>query len=894
MLHRMLFLLGALALLVAVAIAAVPAPPPPPVWRAQVHYRINAFGTERIRQYQELMRFLARHGFVRDDVPEPEEAEDPTHVLVSGTVPDNQARSLLGNRNVKTIQIVPKDAKVPEDKKQLVRVDLQLAEGLTPEGQSRLHEQTREVLAKLNFRHAVGYDHRGYTRVLGAIPAAALDQLLQDLRKAPVGKDQTAPFPSVWAIRLTEVHPDLPTLAPAPRQTPPPPSEAKLTREVRDFLADKEKANQPRRLEVLLATSPDNDNRTWSRELLATVPEVVLEGRVGSVVAIILRPNRARDLAAVPEVLAIRLPVAARAGTQVRGGSEENWTPLFESTGLARLHKFRYRGKGTRVAVIDTDFSGWEGLRGKALLPGTTLVDLTAERNADLLPDPFKGQAPGPGARRAVTLQRAAPEAELTLVRIDPAAPYMLYQVARAIHGDNPLSLNLENRAADIDSQRRGLNARRDILLEERKLAAEIFEERSDVEKQLLAQAEKERLTPEAVQKLKAFEQMPREAIPRLLYEVAQMVFNRDEAAQTARVRRYLDHLKAVEQLRGIRVVTSALVWDEGLPVDGTSTLTRFFDDRPFRTALWFQAAGDVRGQSWVGPFRDADHNGLVELSPPEAPLPAGSWSPELSFLAWRHDGTSKELPAGARLRVTLQWREAHEAVYSNVGEDAYREPLARGPRGSGPPVLTILRQFDPEGKRRPADDMEIVAQSSGPALRLGQTPSGATYEVAVDLVVREAGRYAVRIEAQAPAGTLPRGAATVPAAAREGEMQLRLFVTTREGTGRAVWRDFVTDAGSLGVPGDARAAVTVGAANKLGQRQPYSAGGAPFAAELLAKPDLLAYDGESGTAEAAAFAAGVAAAVRSGGASRASAVPSMRGPGGLLQVPAEWPQTGR
>ena len=42
--------------------------------------------------------------------------------------------------------------------------------------------------------------------------------------------------------------------------------------------------------------------------------------------------------------------------------------------------------------------------------------------------------------------------------------------------------------------------------------------------------------------------------------------------------------------LKGVRVVANSLVWAEGYPVDGSSALSRYFDDKPFRAALWFQS----------------------------------------------------------------------------------------------------------------------------------------------------------------------------------------------------------------------------------------------------------------------------------------------------------------
>jgi hypothetical protein len=57
----------------------------------------------------------------------------------------------------------------------------------------------------------------------------------------------------------------------------------------------------------------------------------------------------------------------------------------------------------------------------------------------------------------------------------------------------------------------------------------------------------------------------------------------------------------ALQGLRGAQVVASPLAWHEGHPVDGSGALSRYFDDRPFKAALWFQAAGDTRGDEGDG-----------------------------------------------------------------------------------------------------------------------------------------------------------------------------------------------------------------------------------------------------------------------------------------------------
>ena len=50
----------------------------------------------------------------------------------------------------------------------------------------------------------------------------------------------------------------------------------------------------------------------------------------------------------------------------------------FLGSGAARLHAKGHRGKGTRLAIVDSDFRGWEAVVGDGLPAKTTLLDLTA------------------------------------------------------------------------------------------------------------------------------------------------------------------------------------------------------------------------------------------------------------------------------------------------------------------------------------------------------------------------------------------------------------------------------------------------------------------------------------------------------------------------------------
>jgi hypothetical protein len=849
--RRHLLAFASLFFLWATVLAQPAAPKGPAEYDATLHFRIDAVGNDRIAQYLAMVRHLRSVGFQRDPNEDTVgEAEDPRANRMRGTIAAGKVNLLLNDRHVKSVLLLPRGQKPPADKEARVRVDLRLRSGLALERQRLLADQARTVLTTLGYRDAVGYDHLGHTRLLGTIPAERLETLLEDLRRQPAAANQGPPLETIAPIRVILARPDLPP--PAARPAPPavPAGQERIGPDLRAVLQDEMKAAQATRLEVLLAVTPEDRDREWVK----TLAGVTVEGRIGSVVTVHGRAQSALDLVALPGVVGVRLPRAGQ--SQVLNPARKEDVRVLQSSGAARLHALGHRGKGTRIAVVDDDFRGWEELAGKGLPEETTLVDLTAERNRSLEPDAFpRGKGPGSGTRCALAVMAAAPDAELTLIRVDAAAPYMLQIAARAISGDPLHALALEQRLAELTRDRGAINQRRVDLLPERRAVLSEFGDEGEVAERRAAFLKK------------------------------QAVLDRDERDLNERAKRFVEHYRALQGLRGIRVVASALTWPDGYPADGSSALSRWFDDRPFRAALWFQSAGDTRGQAWTGLFRDADGNGVMEFAPLDTTLPPGTWTPELAFLAWQpvSGAQATDLPAGTRLRLSIQWREAHDPSLWRSGEDAYREPVFQ-------PRLVVLRQADSAGARQPADDMEVVAESVGLPLRLEAGPRSGTYEQVVEFRVAQPGRYAVRIEGRLPENDLPRGTPVLPTAQRQIEIHPRVFVRTLGGPGRAVFADYATNAASLGMPADAHALVTVGAADAAGRPEPFSAAGAPHNMALLTKPDVLEFDAGDGTGVAAAYAAGLVATLRSAGvglyAWRELAAIQR---GGLLRVPADW-----
>jgi hypothetical protein len=843
------------------------APPPPKEYDVHIRYRIDAGRTERLQQYLALTKWLASIGFTIDPTLD-DDPSDPYETRLRGTIAsanvprffaDPATRREFADPRIRSLLLLPAGFKVPEESATPVKVQLELAGGLPLARQWILAEQVRVKLGQLGFQEAVGYDHRGHTRMVGTIPAANLETLLKDLRWQPGGwlapplpiARLPEPLRTIDPILVTEVIPEPPGVPPAKNLGKAPLLEEgdprqKVSLDLRALMA-REDAPKRVRMEVILVLTPDAGDTTWQRVLTLAGRNLMIEGRLGPVVTVVASPGQALQLAESPLVSVVRLPrptVSALLPAGDRKGDNQN---ALRDSGLERWQARGFRGRGVRVAIIDSDFRGYESFQGKQLPAKLRYVDFTAERNITLLPDEFSSAptAIGSGTQAALGVAQAAPEADLTLIRVDPAAPYQVEEAARLMNGESVRTEALFQRGIDLQSDQEGLRLRRDDLNRERRAILNDFS------------------TDEAAMQRRD-EHFKKAAD-----------LERDELALEERQGRFLALLRAYQDLRGIQVVSSNVVWNTGYPVDGSHPLTRYFNDHPKRTALWFQSAGNTTRQTWTGLFRDVDGNGVMEFAPLAVPLRPDRWTPELNFLGWQPfwKAQSPDLPAKAQLRLSIQWREAHDPDLYQAGEDAYRKPLANL-------QLLVLRQRDPSGTLLPADDLEVVARSVGLPQRLNNHPAFATYEQTVEFTADPAGRYAVRVEGRKPAGTRPAAVPTLPILEQTWELWPRLTVEVLDEpsrqAGRPVFLDYFTALGSLGAPADAQGVITVGAADATGNPQPYSTSGPPWNRDLLVKPDVLVFDGFrlglAGVAEiygsnlATPFAAGMAAAMFSAG----------------------------
>jgi hypothetical protein len=907
------FLLASLVALTLSGVASAQ-PPAPKQYNVQIRYQILAPRDQYIAHYKAMLQHLKSVGFKH--TPGEDDESDPSLHILTGTLSSDTdarqaARKLLDNLFVKAILLTPPDFKLPADPEQMVRVQMQLASGLPPRRQRELFDQTLVKLGELKvykedggdktppavFQEAIGYDHRNFTRMVGLMPAGQLEALLFDLREQPAGwltpiipvNSLPVPLRYVSPVLLTEVL----GVSPASKELKVLEFEegkeyfAKVSPGVRKLDKDAKRV----RLEVILAVRPDDADRSWRKTLVSAAPGVVLEGRLGEVVTLSAPAAAVGPLAKLSLVSTVRLPHSGQQELVTLPGFKTDNAQALKASGLEALHKKGHRGKKVRLAIVDGDFRGYEKLIASKRLPATTrYVDLTRERNRDLAPDPFHGNPAelGHGPQSALAAVLAAPDVELTLVRVDPATPFQLRDLMLYLSGEAVVSESLKEREDELEVERFNLEERRKVILAERREVLEDFG--MDESKKKFREAFfKKEAQLEADQK--------------------------DHRQRLGRLTRLQEELL---ELKGIQIVSSSLIWDTQYPLGSLSPLNRFIDLHSFPSPpdklpliclhgelqakvvqkrppfLWFQSAGNTRGQSWAGLLQDSDGNGVLEFAPPGSLLKKDRWTSELNFLAWQpYTGAmAAKLPAKARVRVTLQWSEPHEPdLFWRPGRaDFYRNPLAQL-------RLQVLRQLE-------GDFLEAVAHSVELPQRLENRPSYSVYEQAVEFTVDEPGPFALRVqrrrpeewvvgphpvtgrpgmwllEGLVPTGILPLGEPSLPITRKSWELRPRIFVEVVDGVsrrqGRAVFADYRTDAGSMGVPGGARNVITVGATDFTNQPRPYSATGSPPGEELLRGPDVLTYDGLDvgsgagprayGANLATPFAAGTAAAILSSG----------------------------
>ena len=886
------------------------APPPPAKYVCTFRYRLPMARNPHVAAFDRMIEDLQALKFEFDpplaDRPE-SDREDTTKIYMKGLLPSDQVRRLMAQPSVANIFLVPEGYKLPDDLAVPVRISIDLAGGLQSDEQKTLADQTRLILQLLGFREGVGYDDRGragrqHSRLVGQIPGKNLELLLKDLRLQPAGWFDSnlvfdklpTPLRDVNPAQVVEV---IPEPQPMDDLKEPAPRSPVYLEKIAGDLWDLSQTRKDDLLRVQIVFSGEPPVDVMRREIGQVAATFQFEGVLGNVMIGSVAGDQVSVVASMPRVSVVRLPRVTMPDVEPTTKSVVDTKGVLEKSGAAELHASGHRGRGIRVAILDHDFRQWKQYVAAGKLPkNTQMLDLTVERSFDILPTPMgEEDVAGHGTVSASIAALGAPDAELTLIRIEPTAPYQIVEVLDYFKG-GPFSQLLVRRFEEHQKVRSELGIKRQELAAERASFLKNFPNEAELNQDdlfsFLGPAYGWVFSDRELHRLKVIHEA----------KLERELSDRED--------RYKVVLERIRTLVGIDMLVTPYVWNDGFPLGGSSPLSRWFDARalikPGPTtrpeALVFQSAGNTRGQSWTGLYRDVDRNGSMEFAPPDQPLLPGRWNRELNFVGWQpYDGArKKEIPKESRLHVSLQWREPHEPDYFSLGDaDQYQKPLVAM-------KITLLRQIDPDTKTLSADMFEVVGRTSGLPQRIQHLPASAMYELNLDANIDKEGVHAIRIERQVdrewvlenlkseyvrptfylvknliPTGLRPLGAPSLPVVETNWEFKPRLYVeaigdkTRRQG--RPVLADYATDQGTLAVPGDARTISAVTAMTLDGRTTPYAVVGSPAYIDLAQKHVIFGYDAigeETGAAYGAdranAFAAGLAASLLSSGKSHA------------------------
>jgi hypothetical protein len=462
--HALVFL-AALALGPA-ALAQPLKPAVPESYDVRFRYRIHTDRDERIRQFKAMAEFVQKLGFKKDELLDDDlDIFDPTAELFTGTIPGANGFKLLEQPSIRTVILTPSGQKWPEDAKAPVQVRLHLTAEHNGTAQRLFHDQAVEQLNLLGFIEAAGYDHAGYSIARGTLPAGKLPRLLKDLRTLPGGWFAAAtpkellplPLRAKLPIRVIEVLPDFPADVVSTVAALAAPN--KFEPAVRAIMDDAMKQSAPLVVEAVLEERPDTTSRTARTALQRLAEGAFIEGIVGVVATV--RVQKATDLEAIaksPYVRTIRMP---RVGGETVKAAEGGSNAFVKESRLDSLHSKGFRGAGVRAVILASDFPDYA-----AKLPkGVKFIDLTGEVNPTIEPAPVLRV--GSGTAAAVAFHEAAPLAELTLVRIDPAAFHQQLTATRAVLGETGFSEGQLARLEEMGIAQDRLAARRRLAIDE-------------------------------------------------------------------------------------------------------------------------------------------------------------------------------------------------------------------------------------------------------------------------------------------------------------------------------------------------------------------------------------------------------------------------------------------
>jgi len=669
----------------------------------RVKFRIQVYGVERIRQVDEMLKFLKATGFTTTDENLFEKLQDESVSSFDGTIQLGKENKCINPRWIYSVTTWPVGSEDPYKSEGPVRIEVEFPQYMQNKKQLEFWEDVKNSLSKIGFINAVSYNPELFTRITGnligkTLPIIDTKIFPEALRTAGVSVTPFA-FP-----RVVKVHSDWPLVKPRVLEEIKENSLRKMSPAARKKLEGKEQKLE--KWLVILNHQPPGQNEI--SELFANLNDAIVEGANGALFEILATPISIKNLAALPSVMFV-----TPAETQIKTDytiKQNNLLNIFPNEGATQpARNLRGVGAPASIAIVGTEFLGWEKAFGE-IQTQSELVDLTQIRDFAMDKMPYEKSLGEVGfhTKRALEIAKIYPGTKIVLVRIDPAVPTMLDEVAGFANRDLKSSYALLSRYSETDVAKRFLQGDNQFLQSERAFLIDQFGDSPDVVTRREAYKEKKAKWDKE---------------------------NRDLHEKINRI------LKLREQLMEFKSHKLFIVLENlssQLPVYQNVALSLFSDESKFKTAAWLMPDSLFERISWRGPFSDSNHNGMMEFRNSKS---NDKWGDERLIIQFEKDGKMfDKIPQGKKIRVRVRWREGVEWSTATVeGETA---PKAKAKLN----VLFLLNE-NPLPGRKLADQFLVVKETGNDPFCIFRNKTFAIFEHLIDLESPIEGQYALAIE---------------------------------------------------------------------------------------------------------------------------------------------------
>lgn len=682
-----------------------------PVLEAKVNirikFRIQVFGVERLRQVDEMLKFLKATGFTSTDESLFEKLQDENISSFDGTIQLGKENRCINPKWIYCVTTWPVGSEDPYKSEEPVRIEIEFPQYMQNKKQLEFWEDVKNSLSKIGFIDAVSYNPELFTRITGNLIGKTLPNI--DTKIFPEALKNAGVSVTPFAFpRVVRVHSDWPLVKPRVLEAIKENSIRKMSPAARKKLEGKE--SKPEKWLVILNHQPPAQNEI--NEIFANLNDAMIEGANGALFEILATPTSIKNIAALPSVMFV-----TPAETQIKTDytiKQNNLQNIFSNEGASQpARNLRGVGAPPSIAVVGTEFLGWEKAFGE-IQTQAELVDLTQIRDFAMEEMPYAKNLGEVGfhTKRALEIAKIYPGTKIVLVRIDPAVPTMLDEVAGFANRDLKSSYALLSRYSETDVAKRFLQGDNQYLQTERAFLIDQFGDSPDV-------------------------QTRREA-----YKEKKAKWDKENRDLHEKINRILQLREQLMEFKSHKLFVVLENLSSQLPAYQNVALSLFSEEAKFKNAAWLMPDSLFERISWRGPFSDSNQNGVMEFRNSKS---NDKWSDERLVIQFEKDGKMfDKIPQGKKIRARVRWREGVEWSTATVeGETA--------PKAKAKLNLLILLNENPLPGRKLADQFLVVKETGNDPFCIFRNKTFAVFEHLIDLESPIDGQYSLAIEGKVP-----------------------------------------------------------------------------------------------------------------------------------------------